>query len=549
MKGRLIRPFLFYLCFMMQLSKPRRFLFSILSGVFMVIAFPYTGSITPLVFISWVPLLLIEETIATRNYRSRKVFTHALITFFIFNIGTTWWVWFASPIGALLAFILNTLFMAIIFQGYHWTKKFVGRKEGFMALIFFWISFEYIHYQWELSWPWIQFGNFFSILPSWVQWYSYTGILGGTFWVLLINIMVFRIVYNVYFKGESKKIQTPLYIVLFASLFIPLFTSLFTYYTYEEKMDPLQIVLVQPNIDPYNEKFSDPVHLQIKKLCDLAESKIDQNTDIVVAPETAISRGFYEEDAAMIDYVRYLVDKKKTWKVPTLLIGASTAKVFETKNSRASRKIHDGPGYVEYYNTSMMIDEANELSFIHKSLLVPGVEIIPFSYYFPFLEELSIENGGTSGSLGIEKQPKTFTSGDLTFSSMICYESIWGDMLSQQCRQGAEAVFVITNDGWWRDTPGYKQHMSFSRLRAIESRRYVSRSANTGISCIINQRGDVVQQAGWWVPAVIKGEIQKNREATFYSTYGDVMGRSFSFVSVLLILLTFVRYFKKKYMK
>ena len=534
---------------MIEMCKNRRLLLSLLSGLLMVIAFPYTGSITPLVFVAWVPLLLVEETISTKKYRSRKVFTNALITFFIFNIGTTWWVWFASPLGAILAFFFNTIFMATIFQFFHWTKKFVGKKEGYLSLFFFWIAFEYIHYQWELSWPWIHFGNFFSILPSWVQWYSYTGVLGGTFWVILVNLMVFRIVSNVYFKGESKRIQIPLYIVLFAILFIPILGSLISYNSYEEKKDPMNVVLIQPNIDPYNEKFSDPVHVQLKKLCDLAEPMIDSLTDIVVAPETAISRGFYEEDAPVIDYVRYLIDRKKNWKVPTLLTGASTAKVFEQNNSRASRPIMDGPGFVEYYNTSMLVDEKNELSYIHKSLLVPGVEIIPFSHYLPFLEDLSIDNGGTSGSLGIEKEPKVCTSNQTTIAPMICYESIWGEMLSVQCRKGAEAVFVITNDGWWKDTPGYKQHMSFSRLRAIESRRYVSRSANTGITCIINQRGDVLQQTKWWEPAVIKGQIQKNKELTFYSTYGDVMGRSFLFVSVLLLLLTFVRYFKKNFKK
>jgi apolipoprotein N-acyltransferase len=180
--------------------------------------------------------------------------------------------------------------------------------------------------------------------------------------------------------------------------------------------------------------------------------------------------------------------------------------------------------------------------------LVPGVEIIPFSKYLPFLEQLSIDNGGTTGSLAIEKEPQVLQTEGATISSLICYESICGGMLAEQCRKGSEAVFVITNDGWWGDTPGYKQHMSFSRLRAIESRRYVARAANTGISCIINQRGDVVQQTKWWVPAVLKGTIQKNKELTFYSRYGDIMGRSFVFVSAMLLLFTFVKFFKKRYM-
>mgnify|MGYP006197650943 FL=1 len=210
--------------------------------------------------------------------------------------------------------------------------------------------------------------------------------------------------------------------------------------------------------------------------------------------------------------------------------------------------MNDGPGFIEYYNTSLLIDDKNELSFIHKSLLVPGVEIMPFSQYLPFLEQLSIENGGTSGSLGVEKEPQILNGHGLTFAPLICYESVSGGILAEQCRKGAEVVFVITNDGWWGDTPGYKQHMSFSRLRAIESRRSVVRSANTGISCVINQRGDVIHQTKWWKKDAFNAVVNKNNELTFYATYGDVMGRSFSFVSVLLLLLTFVRFFKKRYM-
>lgn len=514
----------------------------------MIISFPYTGSLTPLIFISWIPILLVESNISRNNYRSSKLFIHTLITFFIYNVGTTWWVWNASEIGASMAFILNTIFMALLFQFFHLTKKYVGKKEGYLSLFFYWIAFEFIHYQWELSWPWLNLGNVFSITPSWVQWYSYTGILGGTFWILLVNIVGFRIVENIWFKKETWRIQTPLTWSYFLLILIPIGMSLATYFTYQEKKDPMEVVVVQPNIDPYNEKFDAPVEAQLEKLCALAETKITKSTDLLIAPETAISQGFYEEDAPYIESLEFLINKKDEWKLPSILIGASTARMFEQKNSRASRKLEGGPGYLEYYNTSVLINDARDLTFVHKSLLVPGVEIIPFSNYLPFLEQLSIDNGGTTGSLGIEKEPQVIRTKNATISSLICYESICGGMLAEQCRKGAEAVFVITNDGWWGDTPGYKQHMSFSRLRAIESRRYVARAANTGTSCIINQRGDVLQQTNWWEPAVLSATIQKNSELTFYSTYGDIMGRSFVFVGALLLLFTFVKFFKKKYM-
>ena len=85
--------------------------------------------------------------------------------------------------------------------------------------------------------------------------------------------------------------------------------------------------------------------------------------------------------------------------------------------------------------------------------------------------------------------------------------------------------------------------MSFARLRAIETRRSIARSANTGISCFINQRGDIFQPTGWWVDAVIEGTINTNDELTFYVKYGDYIARISLFVSVLLLLNLAVKRF------
>ena len=117
--------------------------------------------------------------------------------------------------------------------------------------------------------------------------------------------------------------------------------------------------------------------------------------------------------------------------------------------------------------------------------------------------------------------------------------------MTEQCRLGAELICITTNDGWWKDTPGYKQHMSFASLRAIESRRSVARSANTGTSAFVNQRGDILQATEWWEPAVIKSTLNLNSKMSFYTTYGNVLGRSLAFVSALLILFTFVKRFKR----
>lgn len=530
---------------MFSFKKSNRYLLSLLSGLLMVVSFPFTGSIFPLVFVAWVPLLLVESHIASTQMRSGKVFIHAYFTFLVYNIGTTWWIWNASPGGAVFAFVLNALLMALVFQLFHFAKKYMGNKEGYIALLFFWIAFEYLHFHWELSWPWLNLGNTFSRVPMLVQWYSYFGVLGGSLWILVVNLSIFKLIENVYVRKEAWRIQTPWIWGILIFIFLPIGVSLIQYVSYEELGKDTEIVVTQPNIDPYNDKFSGSIHEQLNEICDLADQKATDKTAFVLAPETALPFTFYEEEVERIIYYPYLVERKAKWPNAALLIGASTKRFFKHKFSRASKKIYGGPGYEEYYNSSMLINEYDRPSFVHKSKLVLGVEKVPFSNWFPFLEQFSINNGGTSGTLGIEDESQVLKSNGIKFAPVVCYESIYGEFITEQCRKGAELIFIITNDGWWGDTPGYKQHMAMARLRAVENRKSVARSANTGTSCFINQRGDVLEQSAWWKKASLKATLKRNTYKTFFTQWGDVLGRIAGFISVLLVLLSFVKRFKK----
>lgn len=513
----------------------------------MTIAFPHTGSLFPLVFIAWVPLLLVEHNIYREKYRSSKVLIHAYLTFFIYNVGSTYWIYYAigGEVGAVAAYFLNGFIMALVFLLFHWTKKYVGQKEGYIGLIFFWIALEYIHYHWELSWPWINIGNTFAIAPEIVQWYAYTGILGGTMWILLVNLLVFKIVNNIVFKKETFKVQTPLLYLSLALVLIPSLLSYWSYSTYEETQNPIEVVVTQPNIDPYNEKFSSDLKPQLDKFIDKANGLVTPNTVVVLAPETAISQSFDEDNYKNNPAMNYLQSVVDGWGNTALFTGASTYKIFDHKKSSAAKPLDDSGYFYESYNTSALISKTKPTEFVHKSELVLGVEKIPFAKWFPSLEKLSIQNGGTSGTLGVEDEPRVLNTNGFTFAPIICYESLYGGMVAEQCRKGAEVIFIITNDGWWENTAGHKQHASIARLRAIETARYVVRSANTGISSVINQRGDVVRATEYWVQDAFRETVQLNAEPTFYVIYGDVIGRSFSFVALLIVALTLVRYLRR----
>lgn len=515
---------------------------SILSGLLMGISWPATGNLAPLFFIALVPLLYVEYTISQNpdRYKSRHLYFNAFLAFLTFNTYTTWWIWFASSAGMIMAVVLNSIFMGIIFLWFHKIRKTFGNRKGYLSLLFLWVGFEWLHYHWEFSHPWSTFGNVFANYPSFIQWYEYTGALGGSVWLITVNVFIFQLYRKTIILGEPVK-EYKKFIGLVASIIIvPIVISTIVYSTYQETENPSEIVVIQPNIDPYKDKFGGmTVPEQMDRILSLARKKITPNTKYVIAPETAIPRGVVEsriEEGYSIGEVRKFLTEFPHIK---FIIGASTYIEYpasEKKPTTTARFDKQTGGWYDAFNTALLIEQNEDIQIYHKSKLVLGVERLPFAKILAPLEDFAINLGGTFGSLGIEKEAKIFDANEIGIAPVICYESIYGDYVGDYVNKGAELIFVITNDGWWEDTPGYKQHLSYSRIRAIETRRSIARSANTGISCFINQRGDVIDQTDWWVPAVISGSINSNTKITVYSTYGDYFGRVFAALSVILLL-------------
>lgn len=232
-----------------------------------------------------------------------------------------------------------------------------------------------------------------------------------------------------------------------------------------------------------------------------------------------------------------------------MVIGASTYKrlLEDDKVTRTARYHKGGDFYYDRFNTAFLVDTSFSLQRHHKSKLTPGVEYMPSWGPLSFLESMAIDLGGTVGSLAIDEEQIPFMTLDsLVVAPLICYESIYGEFCGNFVGRGAQLIFIITNDGWWGNTPGHKQHFSMARLRAIELRRSIARSANTGISCFINQRGDVFQETNYWEPAVIGQQINANDEITFYARMGDYIGRISVFLTVIFSLISIVFGIRKK---
>jgi apolipoprotein N-acyltransferase len=191
-----------------------------------------------------------------------------------------------------------------------------------------------------------------------------------------------------------------------------------------------------------------------------------------------------------------------------------------------------------------MIDGTGRTEIFHKSKLVVAVEKTPYPAIFCKIDDML---GGVMGRcigqdeitlLGVEAADGRKTP----IGSAVCYESVFGEYYTGYINKGAEAMTIITNDAWWGNTPGYRQHLSYASLRAIETRRAIARCANTGISAIISPDGEITQPTPWWEPAVIKGQIPLRNDITFFVAHGDITGRVCTFIFMLLLLALAVRF-------
>ncbi len=523
-------------------------LLSVLTGVLLSVSWPVAG-FTPLIFVALVPLLYIQKYLGDNGRKG--MFWYSWLAFLIWNVSTTWWIWNSTDMGSIMAFLLNSLFTATVFQLYHLSrKKLFNNKKGAFILLFYWITWEYIHMNWDLTWSWLNLGNVFASKHLWIQWYEYTGSLGGTAWVLMVNLLIFNIISGIANKQPRVTLIVP-FVELIIVILVPLIFSFTSYNSYQEEENPVEVVVVQPNTDPYNEQYSLPHETILNKNLTLALQKMTDNTDFVVFPESTIQEDIWEEWLDRSISLKSIREVLYNFPNTSVVIGATTYRLVKEgeKMTNAARKFKQSEGYYYAYNTAIFIEDSSDFQLHHKSILTPGVEIMPSWWILKPVESLAIDLGGTTGTLGRDNFPVSFLSPDskINVSPIICYESVYGEFVAETVKAGAGLIFVITNDGWWGNTPGHKQHLLFSVLRAIETRRSVARSANTGISAFINQRGDIIQQTPYWEPAVIKTSLNANYELTWYVKNGDYIARISAFVSALLLLISFTQgYLRKK---
>ncbi len=529
-------------------------LFALMMSVPFII--PHTGIIA---LFGLLPLLMMER-IADQLGR-KHIWIYHYSAFVLWNAITTFWVCNATIGGGIFAILANSFQMSLIFGLFRLSKKKFSGALPYIFLAVTWIAWERFYFDAEISWPWLVLGNSFARTTWAIQWYEFTGTLGGSLWIWACNLGLFGLMVSLsdgsFFNWNGKARAASL-IGYAALLILPFIGSVVIGKEYENAMEEgcqLPVLIVQPNIDPYN-KFQAMTQDEQNALLEsqitnaLKNRKADSTAGalLVVAPET------FTNDIICGEY-----DRSRTWRRFTallkeypgvnMLFGASSYDYFESASrpSHTARQLRDGR-WVESHNSALMIDGTSRTEIFHKSKLVVAVEMTPYPAIFCKIDDLL---GGVMGRcIGQEEitllNVEDIEGQQIPIGSAVCYESVYGEYYTDYIRKGAQAMTIITNDAWWGDTPGYRQHLSYASLRAIETRRAIARCANTGISAIISPSGKILQPTPWWEPAAINSQIPLRNDITFFVSHGDITGRLCTFLFLLLLMALGVRFVTKR---
>ncbi len=529
----------------------------LLSAVLMSIPFliPHTGLIA---LIALVPLLCMERIASQLG--KKRIWVYHYSAFVLWNAFTTFWVCNATVGGGLFAIFANAFQMSLIFGLFRLSKKKFSGALPYIFLALTWIAWERFYFDAEISWPWLVLGNSFARTIWAVQWYEFTGTLGGSLWIWACNLGIFGLLVSLSdgrWQGFNIKAKAASCIGILALLIVPPVISGAIGKEYENAMEAdesLEVLIIQPNIDPYN-KFQAMTQDQQNALLEgmmtkeLASRKADSCSTplLVIAPET------FTGDIVCGDYPR-----SRTWRRMTsflkeypgvnLLFGASSYDYIyaDKAPSYTARHIREGL-WLEAHNSALMTDGTARTEIFHKSKLVVAVEHTPYPAIFCKIDDLL---GGVMGrcvgqdeiSLLHVKAEET----EIPVGCAVCYESVFGEYYTDYIRKGARAMTIITNDAWWGNTPGYRQHLSYASLRAIETRRAIARCANTGISAIVSPSGKILKPTPWWEQASIQSNIPLRDDITFFVTHGDITGRICTLLFCLLVMALAVRFITRR---
>lgn len=497
-------------------------------------ALPWWGAPGILLMVAFALLFLTEERLQREGEPVLSLLPQGFTFFLLWNLIATWWIARIHFLGGMSVIVLNAVLMSLVFLLYSGIKRRTG--TGPVVFVLLWTGFEFIHHRGDLSWPWLTLGNGLASDIRLVQWYEFTGPAGGSLWVLLCSAMLFSIIKHYCYGGSGAHyLRIPVFLVLLA---FPAAISLYSWYTFVEEDADTGFLILQPGLDPYGKKFSGiSNHDRLGQLLDLATENMDERVNYVVSPETSVdSLWITDPENPLAGEVYRFADE---YPEVVILLGATTFSSVGKPEQTFTTREHEDGSLFEIQNSVLLFHSGTPLQAYHKHYLANGVEQLPFQDIFGFIRRFSLDLGGVSGSMkrgdgaGVFRSP---AEDSLVTGTLICFESAYGEYAARMAGMGAEVLVVVSNDGWFKNTGAYRQHLRLSQIRAVETRRYLVRAANTGVSCLVSPRGVITASLGWWEEGALFVSAGRSSEPTFYAARGDYIGRTAIFFSILLIL-------------
>jgi len=444
-------------------------------------------------FFAWFGLLPLLY--AVDNLSLSRTFFYGILFGFFFSLFSLFWIVFLqieTDVKILMLFGMVLLFL--YFGLYSGAGLLFSKIIGLWSLPFIWAGLEYLRGLGELGFPWLSLGYSQARYPIIIQQASIYGVYGISFWLVLVNIMLFS-----FFKNRSLKI----FFISILFFLLPVIYGIFRMHSFSKPVASIDIGIVQPNIDP-NLKFTPPMRDEtFNRLLRLSEDCQKKNPDkklsLIVWPETA---------------------------TPVFLktAGIYQNKVIELAN-RINAPILTGTPIYNYktgemYNGAVLIEPQKGITQEYKKLhLVPFGEHIPFDRYVPIFRKIDLGEGDYSPG----NDYVVFTTPELKFSCLICFESIFPEISRTSVRRGANVLVNITNDGWFGKISGPQQHNDMAILRSVENGIPLVRSANTGISMVVDAYGRILQKTELFKECIIECSIDIVDCLTLYRIIGDLL--------------------------
>lgn len=495
---------------------------SIASGLLLGLSFPPF----PFPFLQFPAFVFIFRLISLCTTAKQAAY-YIYPGFLIWNLIVSYWLMMASLAAGIAAILANAVLMALVVMLQFTTQK--KCSSGWLIALLqtaFWVSFEYLHHHWDLSWPWLTLANGWSNWPAAVQYISVTGFWGISFWVMLTSTLFYQSM-----RLNKRKLKISAFVILGLFPVISLLQLPFVSTQSEEKA---QVVVAQPNFDSY-QPFGGLGSSQkaLELLFSISNSVLTEKTDLVLWPENGIhpnlSNVNMNDVTANLSKTK-LKNKAEEWKAP-IVGGTGYYEFYDVADYPPLPMYSNGAPYL-VYNAALGFYPNGEIEVYRKHNLVPVVERFPFVHFFDAIDVLGLVDWADIQNFGQGYQPNQFKVGSTKTPALICYDSVYPGWVRNFVLNGAGFISVITNDGWWGDTSGHRQHFAYARLRAIEFHRWVVRSANNGISGIIAPDGSIKKKTKYWTRTAFRYKVPILTDLTLYARLGDWLPIALLFVSI-----------------